>query len=444
MSFCVLTTFVSGNLEDSMSETMVSTDTEKELETVDNDDVAPALKENDDATESSSSSAFLANFEPIPLHADSEPISYTADASTYLADQKIPVLLEYLASNAIAKKPPDVPYFIRNLVADALVKLGPKADPSQFVSLLNETYINASDSRDNNNEIDSEGKPLRPAAREPEVLSKGEQQRLQAAERHKRMPPYVQHLKLTYFSHRGRADLAWMLVAMCKHANVVDVELVWMQYDDFEGAKDAFPFARLPVLDVRTVDEHDIEETFTVAESGAISRFLASIAGYLPVDDASIVAADSLVERFRDCLRSNELLTASSTEEQNSVFEDITNNRIPSVLNHVEGRLRRATPEILPTSSKHSETNDTGPDSETSSRPSTAAPPPPVFLCGSQVTWADLALYCEIDLLVRWGTKHAELFQARPNFAAWFKRVDELPQVRDFVAENWEGKEVRW
>eukprot|EP00750_Incisomonas_marina_P005366 INCI13923.1.p1 GENE.INCI13923.1~~INCI13923.1.p1 ORF type:complete len:460 (-),score=68.95 INCI13923.1:546-1925(-) len=439
-----------------------------------------------------------AQCEPIPLHSSSDPLSHSADAHTYVADQKIQVVLEWLAATVVRDKPSDVLYHIRNVAAlthrELEARKGAEYTPQAFLEALGETYTKVSDLRDNDNEIDEQGRPLRA---KPWMKQNNKQQsatgdRQNQAPRSMSRPAGLEKVTLTYFSHRGHCDLPWMLAAL----SGVPFEMRWVTWDEFVGGgeqeaeqpggvRQAAPFGQLPILDVLMRDATTgVDETVIISETAAISRFLATVGGFLPrhigqgrsvgLADGDVAAMDSLVEQLGNVVRTAELLTASSTEEQDAAFQDILENRLPPILKAVNHRLSLASLETdrglahvvaLGTGVRTQPLSNgkrlQGQESLTSSIVAAgevgrkggevSAQNPPekcsrLFLCGDELCWGDLALFSEIDLLLRWGATPHTLFE-RAGLAqvqAWHSRVSRAPQVAEFVERNWAGRELRW
>ena len=390
--------------------------------------------------------------DPIPLHCSEEPMSFTADAETYLAHRKVPELLEWVASNILHHQPPDVLSFVRNLTALQHSKFsvpedgntaGGQGKPifqtsvSDHVSLLHKSYVAFSDSRNNENETDHQGHPLLKSTTKQNTGAQAES-----------MPNFtsVQHLKLTYFSHRGRCDLPWILMALNKNKDM-ESEINWVSWDEFSagGLREQTPFGQLPILEVTMKDEEsETTSPVTLAETVAISRYLAKIGGFLPTSPIDAAAMDSLVTRLATRLRTIELVTASTAEKQDTQYNDIITNRLPLVLASVEHRMRRPHGNTAP-GLLHNVTSSTDEQPRGSSSPLLTNRSARKFLCGARLTWADLALFCDVDLLFRWGASPETLqFSKYTHVAAWFARVAAMKDVKTFVDEHWEGKEIRW
>ena len=413
----------------------------------------------------------------IPLHTSSEPYSHSADAHTYLADQKIPALLEWLTATVVRAKSSDVLYCIRNVTASKRAELLNNAGcygPDSIVHALKDTYTQASDSRGNENPFDRDGRPRvqsgtastspvraesssgdgsAPAAADNQEGASSVVDSDSSSTRNVRArAPQVLHLKLTYFSQRGRCDLPWILAAL----SGVPFEMNWTNWDDFDAIRDRLPFEKLPILEVQSRGSHGMKEETTVAETVAISRFLASLGSgedcLLPDDPLDRAAMDSLVTNLHRFVCTIELVTAESTEVQDEAFKAITTVRLPPCLDVVERRLSGSRGAIaLATSHAHGGTvsepaavsSENAEEGKSAEHATVSAQDG--FLCGSRLCWGDLALFCEISLLFRWGATPQTLFGERhPLVRQWFTKVGQHPRVHSFVEENWRGKELRW
>jgi len=97
-------------------------------------------------------------------------------------------------------------------------------------------------------------------------------------------------LKLTYFNGRGRAEITRWIFAEAG----VEFEDNRIEGKDWGKLKDSTPYGQLPLLEVDGV---------TLAQSSAIERYAARVAGVAGKNDLENAKADSIVEALHDAVK---------------------------------------------------------------------------------------------------------------------------------------------
>jgi glutathione S-transferase len=121
-------------------------------------------------------------------------------------------------------------------------------------------------------------------------------------------------LKLTYFAGRGRAEITRWIFAEAG----VEFEDNRIEGKDWAKLKDSTPYGQLPLLEVDGV---------TLAQSSAIERYAARLAGLAGKNDLENAKADSIVEALHDAVKN--FMTAAFTkdkDEQAKLFKSYWEN----------------------------------------------------------------------------------------------------------------------
>lgn len=204
---------------------------------------------------------------------------------------------------------------------------------------------------------------------------------------------------LDYFAHRGRADLALVLLKLAGKK----VRVRWFNYSTFVQLRDEcndFPFRYVPALHV--------ESGQTISESKAIARFAARLAKLIPQDPVAQAHADSFVDGLMDLKTISFYLPGAPpnlAEQCRSQLENIC-KRLTAVMG-----LRK----------------ENGP-----------------FLLGNEMCWADVSLFVEVDGLALWDPELLEWFgKTFPHLDKIVKAVRSLPQVQELLRTDW-SKGARW
>lgn len=207
-------------------------------------------------------------------------------------------------------------------------------------------------------------------------------------------------LTLIYYAQRGLADLPFLLI----HYGNVEASVRWVDPHDanilkrLEQLGDA-PWSKLPALK---------SGPLVINERTAIVGFLAKVAGVMPSDPREAAVADAVVEHLAN-MKTDNIFWAQSAAEQESALENVMSMVLPQCFVNI---LKVAAPGAK-------------------------------YLCGDQVSYADLALLAEVDALVRWGTTVDRIFADTPHLKAVVDRVKNLRKVREFTAQFWEKEQLR-
>uniref|UniRef100_A0AC35U388 Glutathione S-transferase n=1 Tax=Rhabditophanes sp. KR3021 TaxID=114890 RepID=A0AC35U388_9BILA len=95
------------------------------------------------------------------------------------------------------------------------------------------------------------------------------------------------HYKLTYFNVRGYGEPARL---MFKHAGI-DFEDVQVTHEQWAAIKESTPFGQVPTLEVDGV---------VIAQSFAILRLIAKVAGLYPTDPVQAALVDSIADYVKE------------------------------------------------------------------------------------------------------------------------------------------------
>lgn len=114
------------------------------------------------------------------------------------------------------------------------------------------------------------------------------------------------NLKLVYFPVRAKAEMIRMALA---YGNIAYEEVspaTFYGKSWGEGAKAEAPFGQLPVL---------VVDGFQLAQSGAIMRYVAGLAGLVPADPLAAAKCDAVFEASQDMAGSNPIVNVFKGEQ---------------------------------------------------------------------------------------------------------------------------------
>jgi len=135
-------------------------------------------------------------------------------------------------------------------------------------------------------------------------------------------------LKLTYFAGRGRGEVPRLLLAAADWK----YEDVRVSFDDWGALKPTTPWGQMPVLEV--------DGKTVVAQSGAISRYLARLTGAggsTPLESAQI---ESIHDATIDLGQQLAKARFGGEEEKKKAAEDNKTTHIPAWAGHFEKHLK--------------------------------------------------------------------------------------------------------
>ncbi|EQC40811.1 hypothetical protein SDRG_01879 [Saprolegnia diclina VS20] len=138
-------------------------------------------------------------------------------------------------------------------------------------------------------------------------------------------------LQLTYFAIPGRAELIRLVLAY-GHVAFDDIRLSFPEYFEKKGSLD-LPFGQVPTLRVN--------DKVTYAQSLAIARYAAKLAGLYPADALMALEADAVVDAILELV--NVVVDAVFKTKDETLratkFEAINSEVFPRMLQQLEARV---------------------------------------------------------------------------------------------------------
>lgn len=205
-------------------------------------------------------------------------------------------------------------------------------------------------------------------------------------------------LKLIYFSLPGRAEVSRLIAAVGKLDELEDKR---MSFDEWKSpdnsVKPAAPFGQVPVLEV---------DGKFLAQSPAIDRYLASVAGLLPADPWRVALADQAYAFMEDVMQTiYPTFKIADADEKIKARQEIVKGALADKLalltKLVEGR-------------------------------------PGTYLTGDTITHGDLAVFCSLSTLQSgWlDGVPTDLLKDYPALKAFRNAIANVPEVAAFYAKE--------
>merc|ERR1711970_1265560 len=169
-------------------------------------------------------------------------------------------------------------------------------------------------------------------------------------------PTVMSDIKLTYFNLRGRAELSRLILAQAG----VEYEDCRIAREDWAQLKTSLPLGQLPVLTV---------EGKTIGQSITIARYLAKRFGLAGKTDLDAAEADQAVDALTDLMNNVAPIGREKDEAKKAEMKKMMESEtLPSWLKMMEGLLTKQGGN---------------------------------YFAGSQLTWADIAVYSSISMMKR-------------------------------------------
>lgn len=140
------------------------------------------------------------------------------------------------------------------------------------------------------------------------------------------MPEYP-NLKLTYWDMRGRAEVARLIMTV-GHIPFEDDRI---SFEQWKQLRPETPFLSLPTL---TVDGS------VMAQSGAIERYVAKMAGLYPSDPLAALKVDEIRDTLADVLMAVFKYRGDDKEKQREERERFVREDVPRYLGGLEKRVK--------------------------------------------------------------------------------------------------------
>lgn len=196
--------------------------------------------------------------------------------------------------------------------------------------------------------------------------------------------------RLTYFNGRARAEL----IRLIFHTAGEDFEDNRIDTGSWNQLKPSTPFGALPILEF---------DGLVLSQSLAIARFLArefGLAGKARYEEAVV---DSIVDTANDIL--GDIIKIIFNEDEKLKKENqkkFVENILPFTLNSLENVF-----------SKHGKGQG--------------------FAVGSDLTYADLAIFNALDQAVQAGIVNWQYFDKYPNISSLLRRLEETPRLAGYL-----------
>jgi len=196
-------------------------------------------------------------------------------------------------------------------------------------------------------------------------------------------------LKLIYFNSRGRAEIVRVVLAQGQ----IDYEDFRFERADWPSLKKTMPFGQVPVLEVNGQK---------IAQSKAVARYAAKLAGLY--GDSALEAAqiDSLVDGVEDATRTllaNMRLEEAEKKEKNDKY---FREEFPTWAEYFEKYLKKA---------------DGG----------------KAFFLGKKVSLADVTFFVAMERILK---QRPDVLDSSPLLADLVKRVAALPRIAKWIKER--------
>merc|ERR1711875_123212 len=190
-------------------------------------------------------------------------------------------------------------------------------------------------------------------------------------------------IKLTYFNLKGRAELSRLILAQAG----VKYEDCRIAREDWAQLKTSLPLGQLPVL---TVDGKTIGQSITIA------RYLAKRFDLAGKTDLEAAQADQAVDALTDLMNNVAPIGRERDETKKAEMKKkMEAETLPSWMKMMEGLLTKQGGN---------------------------------YFAGSQLTWADIAVYSSIDMMKNF-VGEPDLSDC-PNMKKLLKTVKNLPNIK--------------
>ena len=199
-------------------------------------------------------------------------------------------------------------------------------------------------------------------------------------------------LELIYFNLRALAESPQM---MMHYAGVkYRYEMAWDYYGKpWSEAKPEVPFGQLPVLVVN--------DTVHIWQSGAIVRYLAKLAGFMPGDPVIAAQVDAVFEQTQELFAPLNPTVNVKTGEEHLKFKTMFLSSFPGILENFARQL---------------ELNEDG-----------------AYFFGSQPYYCDFSAYHHFSLAT---ILQQDILNAFPSILDFMAAVENLPGVKEYLASR--------
>lgn len=201
---------------------------------------------------------------------------------------------------------------------------------------------------------------------------------------------------LTYFGLPGRAEVARLLFTIGK-VEFVDNRVTFEEWRGEGSPKPKAPFGQVPMLEV---------DGKALAQSPAIDRYIAHLAGLLPSDPWKVALADQAYAFMEDVMQTiYPTFKIQDADEKIKARQEIVKGALADKLTllskHIEGR-------------------------------------PGKYLTGDTISHGDLAVFCSLSTLQSgWlDGVPSDLLASYPSLKAFRNAIASLPEVAAFYAKQ--------
>ena len=227
--------------------------------------------------------------------------------------------------------------------------------------------------------------------------------------------------RLVYLPFRAMAETSRMMLA---HGSVpFEDEAVWGAQFHRRKLSGEFPWGKTPVLQLPAVDG----STRTVAQSGAIARWSAQLAGCYPSDPQRAAIADSVYELGQELCTINPLVNCYVGNDFDQIERHYFSEVMPQALPQLERELERAAAAcaayapLSPGDVFFATTSQSLAASEEGGR------------CMDAPTLADFNIFHHLDNA---QLLEPDLLQGHPGLQRWQERMRDLPSLSHYLKQR--------
>lgn len=203
--------------------------------------------------------------------------------------------------------------------------------------------------------------------------------------------------RLVYLPFRAMAETSRMILA---HGGVAfDDEAVWGGEFQRRRRRGEFPWDKIPAL--------QLPGARTVAQSGAIARWSARVAGVYPRDPARAALADSVYEMGQELCTINPLVNCYTGSDFERIRAHYFRDVMPAALPQLERELER-----------NAEDRDASGG---------------VFFAGGTATHADFNIFHHLDNAM---LLEPELLEPWGGLERWYAGMRSMPALSEFLAKR--------